>query len=43
MTRLENIAVNSAIAILGGAALLLKGIEAVDAWRRWKLHGETLD
>lgn len=42
MTRLEHIAVNSAVALLGGLAIVLKGIEVVEAYVRWKTEGKTL-
>lgn len=40
--RLEHIAVNGAIAFLGGLAIVLKGIEAAEAYAAWKLKGKTL-
>lgn len=42
MTRLEHIAVNSAVALLGGLALALKGIEAIEAWVAWQTKRKTL-
>ena len=43
MNRLEHLAVNSAIALLGGAAIALKALEAAEAWVRWKTDGKPLD
>lgn len=37
--RAENLIVNGAIAALGATALVLKGIEAANAWVRWQAKG----
>jgi hypothetical protein len=41
--RIENIAVTSAIAVLGGAAFVLKAIEAGNAYISWRTKGKTLN
>jgi len=41
--RIEKLFIGSAIAFLGGAAIVLKGIEAANAYLSSKTKGQTID